>query len=237
MSTLSFAIQEPNVALRSAAITAAIAGHCVWPNRRCLYHAAVRLLGFETLLRGDIPSEPAIWICNHFSHVDLLVLKAIEPELAVVVKKDLLDEVPAGVTRAFFRRAWTALPALWYDRNGKDTQIRDSLAAELRAGRSVLIFAEGTTQRDGPPMAMRGGSLEVARACGVPVQPVCLRYAPAIGLAKHDDGMRSTLAMMRAEDKKVGVRLLPRMDAPETIAPVHSALTEAYHELGSALGL
>jgi hypothetical protein len=51
--------------------------------------------------------------------------------------------------REGFKASFNRLRVLWYDRHGKDDTIRQRVAATLASGCSVLVFAEGTTQRSG----------------------------------------------------------------------------------------
>jgi hypothetical protein len=69
-----------------------------FPDRRCYYTNAVRALGFA-VRRTDIGPHPGslppcVWVCNHFSFLDLLVLKAVCPKFAVVAKRDMVEELP-----------------------------------------------------------------------------------------------------------------------------------------------
>jgi 1-acyl-sn-glycerol-3-phosphate acyltransferase len=75
----------------------------------------------------------------------------------------------------------------------QDESIRERVAATLADGCSVLVFAEGTTQRSGPPMKMYSGSLDIARQAGVKVLPVTLRYNMPVGLDKMDCPLSNAL--------------------------------------------
>jgi 1-acyl-sn-glycerol-3-phosphate acyltransferase len=75
-----------------------------FPDRRCYYTNAVRALGFAVRRTdsGPYPGSlpPCVWVCNHFSFLDLLVLKAVCPKFAVVAKRDMVEELPAVSTVA-----------------------------------------------------------------------------------------------------------------------------------------
>ena len=60
----------------------------------------------------------------------------------------------------------SALGVLWYRRAlhegaERDHTVRARITAVLRAGGKVLVFAEGTTKREGPPGTMYGGNISV----------------------------------------------------------------------------
>jgi 1-acyl-sn-glycerol-3-phosphate acyltransferase len=71
-----------------------------------------------------------------------------------------------GWMREGFKATFNRLRVLWYDRHGKDDTIRQRVAATLASGCSVLVFAEGTTQRCGgqsiPSVMSRQQSLRCA---------------------------------------------------------------------------
>jgi hypothetical protein len=73
-----------------------------FPDRRCYYTNAVRALGFAVRRTDSGPHPgslpPCVWVCNHFSFLDLLVLKAVCPKFAVVAKRDMVEELPAVST-------------------------------------------------------------------------------------------------------------------------------------------
>ena len=72
------------------------------------------------------------------------------------------SQVPQAPLRAAMRIFLSALGVLWYRRAldegaERDHTVRARITAVLRAGGKVLVFAEGTTKREGPPGTMYGG--------------------------------------------------------------------------------
>jgi 1-acyl-sn-glycerol-3-phosphate acyltransferase len=156
-----------------------------------------------------------------------------------VVKSDLMDEAPAGWKREGLRFAFSKVRLIFFKRGGEDGAVRATIKKVLlQDKRPVLIFSEGTSQRGGPPMAMYPGAVEIARECGVPIQPICLRYNMPIGLDKKDDAMQNAFQVIRLAGKKLGVHVLPLMDsASSTIEDVRARITEAWSAMGPALGV
>lgn len=153
---------------------------------------------------GKPPKQPALWIANHFSYVDALVVHMANPHLRIVAKADLANEMPDGVFSRFMVRVFNRGGFMWYNR-GNDPTIRQRIAEQLRAGKSVVVFSEGTTQRSGPPREMKGGALEIAQECNVPVVPVALRYSMPIGLNRDDSTMRNAKMLSRLENLDIGM--------------------------------
>ena len=65
-------------------------------------------------------------------------------------------------------------------------------SSELRAGRTVVIFAEGTRSREGSVGEFRSGAFRLAERAGVPVVPVGLRGTSDL-LPVHGDVHRAAV--------------------------------------------
>lgn len=150
----------PTLALRRAAARAgarwALAAGGILP----------RVTGLENLPDGG----PAVVVANHASYLDGMALTAALPaRFAYVAKQELLDH-PLSATplrrlnAAFVERFETA-------RGVEDTQALD---ARVRAGDSLVFFAEGTFQEAPGLLPFRMGAFLAAGRAGVPVVPVTL---------------------------------------------------------------
>jgi len=162
---------------------------------------------------------PAILVCNHLHSVlDVMLVKLLDPDCWVVMKSDVISEAPPllrGPLTAFLQ---TSLKVLYLTRDGHgrghDPTIRDRVTAVLRRGGKVLVFAEGRTQRDGPPRTMFHGSLKIAADVGCPVVPVAVGYRPAVGW-EEGSALRNVLEVVQRDG---GVRA--RIMCGEAMAPV-----------------
>lgn len=131
-----------------------------------------RIVGLSFIEEGrhNVPTEPCLIVANHQSAWETLAFLVLIPDVAIVAKRELLS-IP--VVGWFLRRS----PMIVIDRaNGTQalrTMIEGSRAA-MEAGRSVLIFPEGTRGSiDAPLRFKRGIELLYARL-GLPVVPVAL---------------------------------------------------------------
>jgi 1-acyl-sn-glycerol-3-phosphate acyltransferase len=120
---------------------------------------------------GEPPrSGPLIIVANHASHLDAPAIVAALPEpvrhrIAVAAAEDYF----------FSRRLLGLLVTLGigafpFPRHG-DVGLQRA-AALLDAGRSVLLFPEGSRSSDGQPHRFRGGIGRLAAATRAPVLPV-----------------------------------------------------------------
>eukprot|EP00730_Choanoeca_flexa_P006644 TRINITY_DN12193_c0_g1_i10.p1 TRINITY_DN12193_c0_g1~~TRINITY_DN12193_c0_g1_i10.p1 ORF type:complete len:515 (+),score=149.72 TRINITY_DN12193_c0_g1_i10:1226-2770(+) len=196
--------------------------------------SVLKLMGMTFTSYGTAPQEPCIWVANHYSYLDALLLHAANPNLQIVAKADLMSEVPDNVFTRFMLRVFVRGGFMWYDRNGDDT-IRERVGEKLQQGKSVLIFSEGTSQRSGPPQPMRRGVLLIAKENNVPILPVALRYSMPIGLTKGDKTMRNFGSVYKMRNIVCGVKLGQPMRDVEDIEDIRSKVTTMWEELGETI--
>lgn len=131
-------------------------------------------------------ARPAVFIYNHQSQLDPVILaKVLREGITAVAKKELANDPILGIP---LRLAG----ATFIDRKNSD-QARSALAPvveTLQSGTSVIIAPEGTrslTPMIGP---FKKGAFHIARQAGVPVVPVILRNTGEL-LWKHGTFVRS----------------------------------------------
>ena len=113
-------------------------------------------------------------VANHASHADTAVLLAALPSTAQPVFAAAADYwFDVRVRRVVASSLIGVLPVR---RSGDDSYAQLLAAARpaLRAGRTVVIYPEGTRSTDGKVGEFRSGALRLARDCGVPVVPVAV---------------------------------------------------------------
>jgi len=154
--------------------------------------------------------EAVLVVGEHVSWLDALALPAVQP-VRLVSRADVehwpLVGVAARRGRTVFveRERLRALPAVVAD-----------VAAALRSGGSVAVFAEGTTWCGTAHGSFRPAMFQAAIDAGVPVLPVSLRYllvdgssttAPAfVGAETFVQGLRR---LLRLRGVVLEVTLLP----------------------------
>jgi len=128
--------------------------------------ARVRFHGLERARRH----RPCIFIANHQSIVDIWVLLTFLPPNTRFVAKRELFRIP------IFGWALAASGCIAIDRGNRSRAIRSLRTAgeRIRAGRSVVLFPEGTRSRDGSLKPFKKGAFHLAVQAGVPVVPVAI---------------------------------------------------------------
>ena len=147
--------------------------------------------GQENLWR----SRPAVFVFNHQSQFDVVVLAALlRRDFTGVAKKELAKDP------TFAAMGWLADIA-YIDRSDS-AAAREALSPaldSLRSGTSLVIAPEGTRSPTARPLPFKKGAFHLAMQAGVPMVPVVIRNAAEIMPA------RSMLLVPGA----VQVRVLP----------------------------
>jgi 1-acyl-sn-glycerol-3-phosphate acyltransferase len=113
---------------------------------------------------------PCVVVSNHRSHLDGPALLQVLPFRFVFVIKRALARIPLW--------GWAVSAAGYVAIDRHDH--RDSLAglrraaAQVRAGRRVLVFPEGTRSPDGRFLPFKKGGIILALEAGVPILPVAV---------------------------------------------------------------
>jgi 1-acyl-sn-glycerol-3-phosphate acyltransferase len=143
--------------------------------RHWLWRAVCAVSGGLTVTGRWRVSGGCVVVANHASHADTAVLLAALPANAQPVFAAAADywfDVPV---RRFV--ATSLIGVLPVRRSGDDTyaQLLAAVRPALKAGRTVVIYPEGTRSTDGNIGEFRSGALRLARDCGVPIVPVAVR--------------------------------------------------------------
>ena len=128
--------------------------------------------GVSIRVHGDRPLEAPAYIvmANHRSYFDPITLMAMFPRPLFPVAKKELGKIP------LFGWALQNGMAVMIDRNNRTDAIAALGAAEteIRNGRTVLIFPEGTRGNMDSLKPFKKGGFHLAEAAQVPVLPIAL---------------------------------------------------------------
>jgi 1-acyl-sn-glycerol-3-phosphate acyltransferase len=144
-----------------------------WMARRLWAPFLVRITGSRIIIHGseNVDSrQPTIYVCNHQSAIDIPVLFIALPVNFRFVAKSQLRWVPilgwymwaAGhifIDRGHGRRAFQAL---------------ERAARQIRNGKSIVVYPEGTRSPDGRIQPFKKGSFALALKAGVRMCPVTI---------------------------------------------------------------
>jgi len=129
----------------------------------------IRLLPLRLHVHGSPVSDTALWVSNHVSWLDIVVLGAQAPvhflSKAEVRQWPVIGWLAAAAGTCFIQRGKSVSQSL----QAQLTQI-------LNQGRSLVIFAEGTTTAGDRVRTFHGRLLGSAIDVKAPIQPVAVAY-------------------------------------------------------------
>jgi 1-acyl-sn-glycerol-3-phosphate acyltransferase len=121
-----------------------------------------------------------LFISNHQSSIDILVLLALQPRTAGFIAKEELFRIPLldldmrmsgslSIDRTHLKKAYTDI---------------QKAVEKLKNRQSLHMFPEGTRNIIGGVMPLKKGFLRIAHEAGVPVVPIIIHGTAGI-IAKH----------------------------------------------------
>ena len=170
----------------------------------------VAVLPLQVRVNGNLPRQPALWVSNHVSWLDIVLLGRLAPlhflSKAEVATWPVIGWLARGAGTLFIERG-----------AGAATALNQSLTRELEAGHSLVIFPEGTTTAGDRVRTFHGRLLTCAVDSEAPLQPASICYrrngerdtvCPFIG----DDEFTAHLwRLLGSEPIEVEITLLPAM--------------------------
>jgi 1-acyl-sn-glycerol-3-phosphate acyltransferase len=132
--------------------------------------------------RSQLPPPPWVIVANHPTLIDVLFIKAAVPGVAVLVKAALFR---APSLRRLFEASGDFKGPEVEDQALGSTAVLDIFVERLQAGRSVLVFPEGTRSNAWRLRRFRRGAAEAAIRAGVPIIPFFVLADPPV-LKKGD---------------------------------------------------
>ncbi len=128
------------------------------------------VINYEVSGRERLAQRGRLIVANHPTLIDVVLLIALLPEVDCIVKQ------------ALWRNPFLRWPVAWADytpNSGSAEELVESAAAKLRAGRSLIVFPEGTRSVPGQPLQMQRGAARIALAAGVDILPVTIVCEPS----------------------------------------------------------
>lgn len=127
------------------------------------------LLSYEIRGRDKLQAPGQLIIANHPSLIDVVFLISLIRHTDCVIKQPLLHN---PFTRWATRSAG-------YIGNSESAQLVEQCSSALRAGRSLLIFPEGTRTVPGRPIRLQRGTANIALRAVDEIRPVLIRCEPS----------------------------------------------------------
>lgn len=140
-------------------------------GRRWAWRAVLRLTG-GLRVRGAPPQGACVVVANHSSHADTAALLAALPARTRPVVAAAADYWFGRPARSWLCRLLVG--GFPVRRGGGGSADLAAASRVLAAGRTVVIYPEGTRSRDGRLGRFRGGAARLAAQAGVPLVPVAI---------------------------------------------------------------
>jgi 1-acyl-sn-glycerol-3-phosphate acyltransferase len=126
------------------------------------------LLTYEVRGRERLAARGQFVVANHPTLIDVVFLIGLMPEVDCIVKQALWRNV-------FLR--WPVSLA-GYISNASGEGLVAACAAALAAGRSLMVFPEGTRTRPGQALNLQRGAAQIALAAQTALTPVSISCEP-----------------------------------------------------------
>ncbi|MEN9911743.1 MAG: hypothetical protein RI956_187 [Pseudomonadota bacterium] len=163
------------------------------------------LIKNEAIKAKKIKAETALYVSNHISWLDILVIQSVAP--VVFVAKSEIKSWPI--------LGWlvTMADTCFINRSRRSTllKVHSTLTTYLQAGQSICIFPEGTTTDGQQILPFHASLFQAAIDAGVVIQPIYLNYSHSA--AAYVDNI-SLLASVRS------VLLAPKLQITVVKLPV-----------------
>jgi 1-acyl-sn-glycerol-3-phosphate acyltransferase len=193
-----------------------------------------RIVGIRVTQYGRPLTANVMFVANHISFLDILVISAI---------------VPARFLSKHTVRYWpiigylTHLSGTVFIERGKPSQLSrtlDALRQALSSGRPMLIFPEGTTTLGTQVIKFHSGLFQAAIDNMVPVQALTLHYRRneradrVAAYIDNDNFLLSLLRLMAQDNTEVHISFSPPIDSTDQVrqhlaAQSHATISRSLH--------
>ncbi len=185
----------------------------------------LRFWGVELVVTGAEHMTPGSYVvmANHLSYVDIVVLFLALPICPGFLAKAELTRIP------FLSQALRSGGHVVIDRGTRAGAMAaiESAAEQVRGGKTVLIFPEGTRGDDDTIGDFKKGGFYLAKAAKVPILPVGVRGTRAIF------PRRSLLIRPGKVEVHIGAPIAPPEIEATEMAPLVAALRERLMSLAA----
>lgn len=154
---------------------------CAGYTRR-YFKVVARICGFTVKVRGTVveSDHPVLYVGNHASYLDIIILGS-------VIKANFVAKAEVAGWPGFGFLARLARTVFVARKRGGTAAERDALANRLKAGDSLILFPEGTSNDGNRVLPFKSSLFAVAELTGpdglpLPVQPFSIAYTRLDGM-------------------------------------------------------
>lgn len=139
-------------------------------RKNYLRYVGIPVLNIDVIKTGDPIATPALYVCNHRSFTDpIVVCRYLN---AFVIAKAEVANYP------IINKGAELTGVIWVNRQDKNsrTQTRDKMVETIKAGYNILVFPEGTVGKDKATLPFRMGTFLEAAENNIPVVPIAIEF-------------------------------------------------------------
>ena len=140
---------------------------------------------------GEDFSKPAVYICNHQSHFDVLPILALHPKMVLLTNEWVWNSPFYG---------YLLRKAQYYPVTEGVEKNLDHMRELVAQGCSIVIFPEGTRSPDCRIQRFHRGAFLAARELGLPILPMYI-HGFGYALPKHDFLLRKAALHMEVGER------------------------------------
>jgi lysophosphatidate acyltransferase len=195
------------------------------------YFLAGHILGIKVVIKNPeaLTTRPAVFVANHQSELDILMLGATFPQYCSVTGKKILKYYP------FLGWFMTLSGAVYIDRVNRDNALKafSSAIEQVKSrNQSVFIFPEGTRSYSLTPklLPFKKGAFHFAQQAQIPIIPWVVSNYSKVFSFKTRTFVPGTIEIEVLEP--VSTVGKTTADVNELVNVVESRMTEAVARLG-----
>lgn len=181
------------------------------PKRRqlasLLYRRFYNALNIKLVIKGSPINKPSLWVCNHISWLDILLLAGNNTV-------DFIAKIEVGewpLIGYIVRKAGTVL----IERDNKFQAYRSLplLQERIKTGMPILIFPEGTTTTGNTTLPFKPMFYQAAIREEIMIQPISLQYFDSHG------EVTESVAFIDDDDFFISLKRI--LNQPKITAQIH----------------
>ena len=139
----------------------------------------LKSVNVNKLILGNLNiNKPKIYIANHQSYLDPIIIKTLNPNIYTIAKSDAKSEGLGSFFNYIIHPIMDAWNIIYYKRGDKKngSQVREEMAKAIHRKKSILVFPEGSAYTYGGIRDFFPGSFEVAFENNITIQPITIKY-------------------------------------------------------------
>lgn len=119
---------------------------------------------------------PTLYVVNHQSYLDSIILKLIKPNVFTIAKSNVADDF--SIIKFLSKNILDNWGVILYKLGDKESGkiVRKLIKENIESGKSIVIFPEGTSHAYEGLKHFYKGSFEVAYENNLLIQPITIKY-------------------------------------------------------------